>query len=179
MFVLFLFCVLASLHFEIKHKFRSIFFLQTAINIWDAGCKRRVCKAAEPEGTKAGVNIYEAFSHQIFDNRSLREGSSLSFFSFFLRKTPFCRERINRKCQCWSRSCVCWSHSGTANYALYIVFSFFFQNLYPLPHSPLPPPPHSSVLLICRSLPSSSIPPSSPHSVTHPRPSIPDRSLHH
>lgn len=30
---------------------------------------RRVCEAAEPEVTKTRVNIYEAFSHQIFDNR--------------------------------------------------------------------------------------------------------------
>lgn len=30
---------------------------------------RHVCEAAEPEVTKPRVNIYEAFSHQIFDNR--------------------------------------------------------------------------------------------------------------
>lgn len=142
-------------------RFRWIFLLQTVINISDAGCWRCVCRAAEPEVTKTGVNIYEAFSHQIFDNWRLRKGQKCVFF---FRKTPFCQERINRKCQCWSRSCVCWPHSSTANNTLYIRV-FFFLNLYHLISLPL----HFHYLFIppyCCSTPSSSIPLSSPHTVS-------------
>lgn len=85
------------------------------------------------------------------------------------QKPPFCQERINRKCQRWTIEAVFADHTPARQTARYIS-NFFFKTCISsslhLPYSPLPAPLHSSVLLIYCSLPSSSIPPSSPHSMS-------------
>lgn len=78
-FGLFLYFVLASLHFVFR--FRLIFFLlQTVINISDAGCWRCVCRAAEAEVTKTGVNIYEGFSIKYLTTGDYEKEVCVCFF---------------------------------------------------------------------------------------------------
>lgn len=83
------------------------FLRRTAINICDAGCLE-ACLWGRWAGSNQDTSEYlwGLFPSNIWQREITKK---IKCFFFFKRKkkTQFCQERINRKCQCWRRSCVC------------------------------------------------------------------------